>query len=76
MPSGRKSTNAIITDSVRARYSTGAMKGVLVASLVYALLENVGTIFIAPVESRALTLSVMIAFVLLRPEGIFEEGVA
>lgn len=54
----------------------GSLRGVLVASLVYALLENVGTIFIAPVESRALTLSVMIAFVLLRPEGIFEEGVA
>jgi branched-chain amino acid transport system permease protein len=54
----------------------GSLKGVLVASLIYALLENVGTLFMQPVESRVLTLSVMILFVLLRPAGLFSEGVA
>lgn len=51
----------------------GSLQGVLVASLVYALLENVGAVFVAPVEARILTLVVMIAFVIVRPEGIFRE---
>lgn len=54
----------------------GSLQGVLVASLVYALLENVGSVFVAPVEARILTLAIMIAFVLVRPHGIFEEGIA
>jgi branched-chain amino acid transport system permease protein len=52
----------------------GSLQGVLVASLVYALLENFGAVFIAPLEARILTLVIMIAFVLVRPDGLFEEG--
>jgi branched-chain amino acid transport system permease protein len=52
----------------------GSLRGVLIASLIYALVENISTIFMTPVEARILTLVLMIAFVLVRPEGIFEEG--
>ncbi|WP_332900275.1 MULTISPECIES: branched-chain amino acid ABC transporter permease [unclassified Haladaptatus] len=52
----------------------GSLQGVLVASLLYAFLENFGAVFIAPVEARILTLVIMIVFVLLRPDGVFEEG--
>ena len=52
----------------------GSLRGVLIASLIYALVENVSTIFMTPVEARILTLVLMIAFVLVRPDGIFEEG--
>lgn len=52
----------------------GSLQGVLVASLLYAFLENFGAVFIAPVEARILTLIIMIAFVLVRPDGVFEEG--
>lgn len=51
----------------------GSLQGVLVAALIFALLENIGAVFMAPVEARILTLAVMIAFVLVRPEGIFRE---
>jgi branched-chain amino acid transport system permease protein len=52
----------------------GSLRGVLIASLIYALVENVSTIVVTPVEARILTLVLMIAFVLVRPDGIFEEG--
>lgn len=52
----------------------GSLRGVLVASLIYALVENVSTIFMTPVEARILTLTLMIAFVLVRPNGIFREA--
>lgn len=52
----------------------GSLRGVLIASLIYSLVENISTIFMTPVEARILTLSLMIAFVLVRPDGIFEEG--
>jgi branched-chain amino acid transport system permease protein len=52
----------------------GSLKGVLVASLVYALVENIGTLYITTVDARVLTLSLMIAFVIVRPDGLFEEG--
>lgn len=52
----------------------GSLRGVLIASLIYALVENISTIFMTPVESRILTLSLMIVFVLARPDGIFVEG--
>lgn len=52
----------------------GSMRGVLVASLVYALLENLATVAVPPVEARVLTLAAMIAFVLVRPEGLFGEA--
>jgi branched-chain amino acid transport system permease protein len=48
----------------------GSLRGVLVASLVFALLENIGAVFVAPIEARVLVLVAMIAFVLVRPEGI------
>ncbi|MFB6172367.1 MAG: branched-chain amino acid ABC transporter permease [Haloarculaceae archaeon] len=51
----------------------GSMRGVLVASLVYALVENLATVAVPPVEARVLTLVAMIAFVLVRPEGLFGE---
>jgi branched-chain amino acid transport system permease protein len=54
----------------------GSLKGVLVASLIYALVENIGTVYMATIEARVLTLALMIGFVLIRPEGLFEEGVA
>lgn len=49
----------------------GSMRGVLAASLVFALLENVGSVFISPVEARLAALVVMIAAVVVRPEGLF-----
>ena len=51
----------------------GSLQGVLVAALIYAMLENIGALFVAPIEARILTLTVMIAFVLVRPDGIFRE---
>lgn len=54
----------------------GSMRGVLVASLLYALLENLATVVVPPVEARVLTLLVLIGFVLVRPEGIFGQEVA
>lgn len=54
----------------------GSLKGVLVASLAYALIENIGTVFMATIEARILTLSLMILFVVVRPEGLFEEGIS
>lgn len=48
----------------------GSMRGVLVASLVFALLENVGSVFVSPVEARLVALVLMIAAVIVRPEGI------
>jgi len=54
----------------------GSMRGVLVASLVYALLENVASVAIPPVEARVLTLLVLVGFVLVRPEGLFGTEVA
>ncbi|MDX1746166.1 MAG: branched-chain amino acid ABC transporter permease, partial [Halobacteriales archaeon] len=48
----------------------GSMRGVLIASLGYALLENLGSIFISPVEARLLTLVILIAIVVIRPDGI------
>ncbi|MFC6988397.1 hypothetical protein ACFQJD_06200 [Haloplanus sp. GCM10025708] len=40
--------------------------------MTYALVENVGALFVTPVRARILTLTLMIAFVLVRPGGIFE----
>lgn len=54
----------------------GSLRGVLVASLIYAVVENVTTIFMTPVEARILTFSLMIAFVLVRPDGIFRGASA
>lgn len=54
----------------------GSLRGVLVASLIYAVVENVTTIFMSPVEARILTFSLMIAFVLVRPDGIFRGASA
>lgn len=50
----------------------GSMRGVLAASLGYALLENLGSVFVSPVEARLVTLVLLIAAVVIRPEGIFE----
>lgn len=52
----------------------GSMRGVLVASLAYALVENLATVVVPPVEARVFTLVAMIAFVLVRPEGLFAEA--
>jgi branched-chain amino acid transport system permease protein len=54
----------------------GSMRGVLVAGLGYALLENLASVAIPPVEARVLTLVVLVGFVLLRPEGLFGQEVA
>lgn len=49
----------------------GSMRGVLAASFAFALLENVGSVFISPVEARLAALVLMIAAVVVRPEGLF-----
>ncbi|WP_336001894.1 branched-chain amino acid ABC transporter permease [Halorientalis halophila] len=54
----------------------GSLRGVLVASLIYALVENVSTLFMTPVEARILTFALMISFVLIRPDGIFRGASA
>jgi branched-subunit amino acid ABC-type transport system permease component len=52
------------------------MRGVLVASLLYALLENVAAVVVPPVEARVFTLLVLVGFALVRPEELFGEEVA
>lgn len=54
----------------------GSLRGVLVASLIYAIAENVGSIFMTPVEARIVTFALMISFVLIRPDGIFRGASA
>jgi branched-chain amino acid transport system permease protein len=54
----------------------GSLRGVLVASLIYALVENVSSLFMTPIEARILTFALMIAFVLVRPDGIFRGASA
>jgi len=48
----------------------GSLRGMLLASLVYALVENIGSIFIGTLEARIFVLAVMIAFVLAYPDGL------
>ena len=52
----------------------GSMRGALVTSLVYALVENLGSLVVSPVEARVLALSLMIAVAVLRPSGILGGG--
>lgn len=52
----------------------GSMRGALLTSLVYALVENVGSVFVSPVEARIATLVLMIAVAVLRPQGIVGGG--
>lgn len=49
----------------------GSLKGVLAASLLYGLIENIGTVFISPVLSRVLTFAILILFILIRPSGLY-----
>jgi branched-subunit amino acid ABC-type transport system permease component len=48
----------------------GSLGGVFVVSHVYAVSENVASVFIQPLEARIFTLALMILIVLYRPEGI------
>ena len=50
----------------------GSLRGVLVVSVLFALIENLSNLWLNATPSRVLTLAIMIAFVLVRPEGIFE----
>lgn len=56
--------------------SLGSLRGMLVASLVYALFENIGSVFVEPLEARVAVLLLMILFVIVYPAGLesaFEE---
>ena len=52
----------------------GSLMGVLVVSVLFALLENVGAIFLSSAQARILVLAVMVSLILLRPEGIRNRG--
>jgi len=52
----------------------GSLKGVLAASLLYGLIENIGTVFISPVLSRVLTFAILILFILIRPSGLYGDN--
>lgn len=49
----------------------GSLRGVLVVSVLFALIENVSSLALNATPARILTLLVMIGLVLIRPEGIF-----
>ena len=49
----------------------GSLRGVLVASLLYALVENLGIVFVDATPARAAALGLMVALVLARPDGLF-----
>lgn len=49
----------------------GSLRGVLVVSILFALIENVSNLAMNATPARVLTLLVMVGLVLVRPEGIF-----
>ncbi|WP_276259570.1 branched-chain amino acid ABC transporter permease [Haloglomus litoreum] len=49
----------------------GSFRGVLVASLLFALVENLGSAFIPATEARIFTLVLMAGIVLVKPEGFY-----
>lgn len=52
----------------------GSLRGALLASLLYGLLENVGSVFVSSTEATLITLALMTTIVLLRPEGLLVRG--
>lgn len=53
----------------------GSFRGVIVASLAFTMVENLGTLAVPSTQARLLAFGVMTALIVLRPGGIFEEGV-
>lgn len=51
----------------------GSLQGALLASVIYAMLENVSGVFVSSVEARLLALVVLTAIALIRPEGILRS---
>lgn len=49
----------------------GSLRGVLAASLLFALVENLGIVFVNATPARVAALSLMVLLVLVRPEGLF-----
>ena len=49
----------------------GSLRGVLVASLLFALVENVGVVFVDATPARVAALGLMVGLVLVRPDGLF-----
>ena len=49
----------------------GSLRGVLVASLLFAVVENVGVVFVDATPARVAALGLMVALVLVRPDGLF-----
>lgn len=50
----------------------GSLRGVLVVSVLFALIENLSSLALNATPARILTLVVMIGLILVRPEGLFE----
>lgn len=51
----------------------GSLRGVLAASLLFALVENLGIVFVNATPARVAALALMVLLVLVRPEGLFGE---
>ena len=49
----------------------GSLRGVLAASLLFAVVENLGIVFVDATPARAAALGLMVVLVLVRPEGLF-----
>ncbi|HID19086.1 TPA: branched-chain amino acid ABC transporter permease [Candidatus Bathyarchaeota archaeon] len=49
----------------------GSLKGTVVAAILIAEVEGIGSVFLSPTEARVLSLLVLIAVVLVRPRGLF-----
>jgi branched-chain amino acid transport system permease protein len=52
----------------------GSLRGVLVVSVAFAVMENLGGIVLDATPARILTLAVLVLVVLVRPEGLFPTG--
>lgn len=49
----------------------GSLKGTVVAAILIAEVEGIGSVFLTPTDARVLSLLVLIAVVLVRPRGLF-----